>query len=287
MLEQIYPLSLIEKNPIYAFLLGSAYTVIGIGLAVLLFPEDPALVAVALISLMFYPTINSLMRQEEALESRREDFNPFVFLKNHKYAFVLYTFIFVGIFLIFALFALVLPSLATNHVFKNQINVLYGTSTGHAVFQKEVFFDILSNNFLVLTVIFITSFVIGDGGIFLITWNASVWGTIFGNLAKTAALNANQNPFLYFLIILAAVAPHMILEAFAYLASATTGGVISRAIIKEQLLSKRFNYVIINTILSLVFAFIVLIIAVTIETYVLGNATSYQNIIRESFSFKN
>ena len=75
MLEQIYPIKLIERNPWYALLLGIAYSIIGIGLAVLLFPEDPAIVAVALIAIMFYPTIKILMRQEEAIERRKEEFS--------------------------------------------------------------------------------------------------------------------------------------------------------------------------------------------------------------------
>lgn len=282
MLEQIYPIRLIEKNPFFAFLMGLSYSVIGIGLAVLLFPEDPALVAVAFISIMFYPTISKLMRQEEIIETEREEFNLFVFLKDHKYVFAVYMLFFVGVLLAFSFFALILPSLATNHIFKNQIGVLYGM-TGGAVFQQGLFFELLQNNLMVLIVIFITAFVIGDGGIFLIAWNASVWGTIFGNLAKSAAFNVNRNPFVYFGIIFAIVGPHMLLEAFSYIASATTGGVVSKAIIKEKLLSKRFNYIIVNTIISLVFALLVLLIAVAVETYVLGNVDAYRTIIKQSF----
>lgn len=284
MLEQLYPVKLLEKNPLFALLLGLAYSTIGIGLAVILFPEDPALVAVAFISIMFYPTISTLMKQEEAIEGEKSEFNFFVFLKNHRYVFIIYLLIFLGMLLIFAFFALLLPSFATNHIFKNQINVLYGSSTGGAVFQTGLFIDILKNNFMVLLVIFITSLFLGEGGIFLITWNASVWGTIFGNLAKTAAINTNNNPFIYFLTVIGIVAVHTILEAFAYIASATTGGVISKAIIKEKLLSQRFNYILINTFISLAFAIIVLLMAVTVETYVLGNVETYQTIIRQSFN---
>ncbi len=283
MLEHIYPLRLIEKNPFYAFLLGIAYTIIGIGIAVLLFPEDPAIVAVALISLIFYPTINQLMKQEEAIESEKEEFSLFVFLKDHRSVFAVYILFFFGSLLVFSFFSLLLPALATNHIFENQINVLYGNTVGGAAFSTGLFMDLLKNNLIVLLVIFTTAFLIGDGGIFLIMWNASVWGTIFGTLAKTAALNANQNPFVYFLIVLGIVTPHMLLEAFAYIGSATTGGVISKAITREKLLSRRFNYIIINTVISLVFALVVLLIAVSVETYVLDNIDTYQRIIRESF----
>ena len=86
-----------------------------------------------------------------------------------------------------------------------------------------------------------------------------------------------------FILVLITVAPHMILEAFAYIAAATTGGVVSKAIVREKLLSKRFNFIMINTIISLAFALFVLVIAIAVETYVLGNATLYRTIIQQSF----
>jgi hypothetical protein len=59
----------------------------------------------------------------------------------------------------FSFFALILPSLATNHIFENQINVLYGR-TGGAVFEKGLFFDIFNNNVIVMIVILITAIVL-------------------------------------------------------------------------------------------------------------------------------
>ncbi|MBD3164274.1 hypothetical protein GF323_03675 [Candidatus Woesearchaeota archaeon] len=280
MLEQLYPLKLIEKNNLYALLLGIAYSVIGIGLAVLLFPEDPALVAVALISIMFYPTINKLMKQEESIETEQKEFNFMVFLKDHRYVFMIYMLMFSGMLLTFSYFSLLLPKMASNHIFQNQINVM----TGNAVaFEGGLFRSLLQNNLIVMIVIFITAMLLGDGGIFLITWNASVWGTIFGNLAKTAAFNANQNPFTYFLIVIGIVSPHMLLEAFSYIVAATTGGVVSNAMIKEKLASKKFNNIATNTVISLAIALIILLIAVAVETYVLGNVEVYKTIIRQSF----
>jgi len=191
--------------------------------------------------------------------------------------------IFIGVLLVFSYFALALPSLATNHIFENQIEVLFGKATGMAAFDKGFFFDIFLNNAMVLLVIFITSFVLGEGGVFLIVWNASVWGTIFGNIARCGAANVNHNPYIYFVIIILTVSIHMLLEAFAYVGSATTGGVISKALTKEKLLSRRFTTITVNTIISLVFAFVILILAAIVETYVLGNATAYQTIIRQCF----
>jgi len=284
-LERVYPLELIERNPIYAFILGAAYSSIAIGAAVLLFPDDPALVAVAFIALMIYPTLNSILKQEEELESQNEEhFRLLAFFRDHQNSFKVYTLLFLGILLGFAFFALMLPSLATNHIFENQIGVLYGQNTGgKAYFDKGLFQTLFVNNANVLILIFITSFVFGEGGIFLLAWNASVWGTIFGNLAKTAAGAASQNPIMYFLIVLGTVFPHMILEAFSYICGATAGGIISKGLLREQFLSGNFKRILKNTVFFMIFAFVVLLIAVTIETYVLVHADAYRTIVQQSF----
>ena len=291
-LEYLYPLKLIEKNPIYAFLLGLCYSIIGIGTALLLFPEDPALVSVAFIAIMFYPTINSLMKQEEKIETKKKDLSPILFFKNHKNIFKVYALAFLGIFLSFALFSMILPSLKTNYIFDNQINVLYGNTgkaTGAAI-NTSLLRDLFSNNLSVLILAFITAFLIGDGAIFLIAWNASVWGTIFGTLAKNAAIKGAsvgwavcKTPANCFSIIMLIVFLHMIIEAFAYMCSATAGGSISKAILKEKVLSKRFKTLLVNTALLIIFALIILWIGALIETYVLTNSNTYGMIIRQSF----
>lgn len=282
MLEQLYPVKLIEKRAIFAFILGITYSIIGIGLSVLLFPEDPAIVAVALISFMFYPTLKKLLKSEEVEETKNTKFSLIDFFNDHKYIFKIYILFFLGSLLGFAFFSINLPSLAANHLFTNQVDVLYRV-TGHA-FSMDRFGSILSNNISVLAVIFVTAFLIGDGGIFLLIWNASVWGTIFGLFAKNYALSAAKNPFYAFLLVLGIVITHTLLEAFAYISSATAGGVISRGIVTEKFMSERFYRVLKGTIITLLFAIIVLVIAVAVETYVLGNVGIYQEIVRHSFS---
>ena len=284
-LEQIYPLKLIEKHWIFAFILGVSYSIIGIGTSIILFPEDPAIVAVAFISIMILPTLNKLLKEEEEIESQKDEFNLFIFLRDHKYIFLIYILLFLGVLLGFSFFTLGLPELTTNHIFENQVNVVYGDGKGGgAVFNTTLFKDIFFNNLTVLIICFVTAFVLGDGAIFLITWNASVWGTIFGIYAKNAAAAGFYNPFLSFVIVIAIAFVHLTLEAFAYISSATAGGVVSKGILKEKFFSERFLHIIKNTIILIIFAIIVLLVAVTAETFVLGNVGTYQTIIKQSFS---
>ena len=74
----------------FAFLLGLGYAIIGIGISIILFPEDPAIVSIAFIAIMFYPSINTLLRQEEEIEATKESFNLIGFFKEHKYVFRVY-----------------------------------------------------------------------------------------------------------------------------------------------------------------------------------------------------
>ena len=285
MLEQLYPIQIVETKPYYAFILGLAYSIIGIGIAVLLFPEDPAIVAVALISLMFYPTLKRILALEEAEEAQNTSFNLLDFFKDHQYIFKVYILFFLGAMLGFAFFTISLPSLAANHIFNNQVDILYGITggAGGAIFNVSRFLDIFINNIMVLILVFVTAFLIGDGAIFLLTWNASVWGTIFGLFAKNYALNVAKNPFYIFLIVLTIVITHTLLEAFAYISAASAGGVISKGMIKEKLASLEFNRVVKGTLITLLFAILVLIVAVVVENYVLGNIRIYQEIVRYSF----
>jgi hypothetical protein len=75
----------------------------------------------------------------------------------------------------------------------------------------------------------------------------------------------------------------MILEAFSYFCSAASGGIISKGIVGEKLLSSPFLRILLNAAVMFVFALLVLCIAVTVETWVLGNVELYQTIIRQSF----
>ena len=54
-LEHLFPEDWLEHKGRYAFILGVVYSVIGIIIATILFPGDPALVAVAFTSLLLLP----------------------------------------------------------------------------------------------------------------------------------------------------------------------------------------------------------------------------------------
>jgi uncharacterized membrane protein SpoIIM required for sporulation len=284
-LEHLFPEDWLEKKSQYGFLLGIGYSIIAILIASILFPQDPALVAVAFTSLLILPELYKLFSIEEKLEEREKKFSFKELFKDNKDFVKVYLFIALGIFIVYAISALLLPSFQVNDLFREQLEMRgAGVAVGgEAVFQQPLFMDILINNLWVLVVIFFISLLTGDGAIFLITWNASMWGTIFGVTARNAAVFSDANPLFYLLLVLIIVLPHAFIELLSYILAAISGGVISKDVLLEKFESKRFNEVFTYNVWLFFLAILVLIVGAIIETFVLGNVTTYSDLIQMSY----
>jgi len=298
-LEHIFPEDWLEKKGRYAFILGIIYSVIGILIASILFPGDPALVAVAFTSLLLLPELYKIFSIEERQESVEQKVSMKALWKDDIDVVRIYLFLFLGILLVYSLGTIVMPQLQTNTLFREQLEIRFGQGfsgqaiSGQAVnvgtaaenlkFSPGLFFSLLSNNFLVLIACFIMALLTGDGAIFLITWNASVWGTIFGLTAKYAGVFTGKHPLYFFALIMLIVFPHMIIEAISYFLAAISGSVISKDVILEKFASDRFFEVFSFNLYLLLFALVFLLLGAFVETIVLDNVTAYQEIIRMSF----
>ena len=134
-----------------------------------------------------------------------------------------------------------------------------------------------------MLLVLITALIFGDGGIFLIVWNASVWGTIFGNMAKTAAISVGNNPFIYFILILLSVFPHMILEVISYFVAASVGGISSYTLVRKGIGKDNIKQTFKNLFFVTLIAICILIIATGVEVYALKNFHVYRVIINQAF----
>ena len=286
-LEHIFPEDWLERKGRYAFILGIIYSVIGILVASILFPGDPALVAVAFTSLLLLPELYKIFSIEERQESMEQRVSLRALWRDDAKLVRIYIFLFLGILLVYSLGTMVMPQMQTNTLFREQLEIRFGQGfSGQAVgtlISSSLFFDLLGNNFLVLIACFIMALLTGDGAIFLITWNASVWGTIFGLTAKYAGQFSGKSQFYLFGLIMLMVFPHMIIEAISYFLAAISGSVISKDVILERFASDRFFEVFGFNLYLLLFALIVLVLGALVETFVLEHATLYQEIIRWSF----
>lgn len=287
-LEHIFPEDWLENKGRYAFILGVGYSFVGILISMILFPGDPALVAVAFTSLLILPELYKIFSIEERQERLEQKIKISTLWRDDINVLRVYIFIFLGILLVYSLATILLPSLQANNLFREQLEIRFGQGfSGQAVagnFSPDLFFSLLSNNFIVLIACFILALLSGDGAIFLITWNASVWGTIFGLTAKSASIFSGKNSLLLFIIIMLIVFPHMIIEAISYLLASISGSVISKDVILEEFSSQRFFEVFGINLYLLLFALVAVVLGAAIEAWVLGNVGLYQEIIRMSMA---
>ncbi len=285
-LEHILPAKWLEKRASYAFFLGAAYSFIGIALAKFLFPADPSLVAVAFTSILILPLLRKLFSIEEKQEKHERSFSFKHLLKDEGDFVKTYLMLTAGIFLMYALASLLLPDFAVNSLFRDQLELRGAGATGGAIFSTGMFFDILSNNFWVLMACILLSLLAGDGAIFIVTWNASLWGAIFGVIARNAANYAHTNPWWYFFLVMVVVLPHATIEMLSYLLGGIGGGLISADMELDdgERRRDRFKRVFYSYTGSLLlWAFILLLLGALVETYVLNNVTIYSKIVAFSY----
>jgi len=285
-LEHIFPEDWLENKGRYAFVLGVGYSIIGILIASILFPGDPALVAVAFTSLLLLPELYKLFSIEERKESMEKKISLRALWRNDGELVRIYLFLFIGILLVYSVGTILLPAFETNTLFREQLEIRLGQGfAGGAIsgiFSSDLFWGLLANNFLVMLACFIMALLTGDGAIFLIVWNASVWGTIFGYTAKTAGQFSGENPYWLFFIIIASVSIHMIIEMLSYILAAISGAVISKDVLLEEFASDRFMEVFGFNLYLLLFALIALVLGAVTETIALDHYYWYHEVIRMS-----
>lgn len=281
-LSRLLPESWLEKRGEYAFLLGWTYSIISIVIAALIFPRDPSLVAIAFTSILLFPELKKLFALKEAAISGEKRFSLKSAFRINKDFVKIYLFLSLGIFLVYSTAAIILPSFQVNSLFEAQLATkgIYGSAVA---FPAKTLISILLNNWLVLLACFLLSLFTGDGGIFMITWNLSVWGTIFGVTARNVALVSGTNPLLLLLLTVMLMGPHGFLEILSYIFGAVSGGLILKGLRKEGFDSPKFRKLVHYSFFLLFAAIGILIAAAVVETFVLSNAGLYREIIAISY----
>ncbi|MBI2559178.1 stage II sporulation protein M [Candidatus Woesearchaeota archaeon] len=259
--EQLFKLRWIERKE-HAFFLGFIYALIGLISARLIFPSNVGLMSVAFTSILLIPSLNLLLRMEENVEIREKKLSLTQLFKDHKDIFKVYLFMFLGVFLSYGLLSLLISESNIQKMFAPQLK-----SAGISGFaaQFSPLFGIIINNLLVFVVCFALSLIYGAGSILFLTWNASVWGTVFGFFVKQSASLSNSNVFSDFVHSVIPFLPHMTTEALAYISAAIVGGIVSKAVLREKLFSKKFHHIITDAMIFLVIGFALVITAGIIE----------------------
>ncbi len=259
-LEQIFKPQWIERKE-HAFFLALFYSFVGIISAKLIFPASFGLMSVAFTSLLLIPSLNLLLMMEENTEIRENKFSLLLLFRDHKDIFKVYIFMFLGVFLAFSIVSMAM-SAESKVLFEPQLN-----SAGFSGFAitPDILGEIIFNNMLVFLVCFILSFVYGAGSVIFLTWNASVWGSVVGIVVLQASRASGTSPFFEMASFIIPFLPHMITEALAYISAAIVGGVVSKAVIREKLFSRKFHHIVTDALLFLMIGLMLVILAGIIE----------------------
>lgn len=90
-------------------------------------------------------------------------------------------------------------------------------------------------NLRILAAVFILGFLYRSYGMLLsLAWNAAVWGVVFVWLVRHGLADSHQHLGIYLLRALAAILPHMLLEAFAYVMAGTAALFFSLTLSKHE-----------------------------------------------------
>jgi len=165
---------------------------------------------------------------------------------------------FIGMTMAMSIAYIILPEEVSQKVFNEQIreiNIIQGRFT----FGSQ-FLEIVVNNFSVLSLSFLLSFLIGTGAILILSWNASVLAAAIGMVAKSlGGLHGLPLAIMTFL-------PHGIFEITAYFIGAIGGGLISAAIARKH---SKFGLIVKDAFMLFIIAILMLFIGGIIETFII------------------
>lgn len=249
-----------EGHPLLMFAAGFIYTIISVPLALILHKAAASIMAVSLATIAGVPLILKIIE----FESDMLDLYPRSVLTREARVIALYLWFFFGEIAGFTIAYLLLNpgefAIATDFQMRDleYVEGIRGQITGNAVTPKP--FDIIFwNNLKVYAIGIFLSFIYGTGGVFILTWNASVIATLLAK--KIMDTGSITTGIVHFLAIL----PHGIVEYGAYVIGGFTGGLISLL-----LLQKGWNgRLVIDTAILLLSGVILLYIGATVESALL------------------
>ncbi len=266
-----------EKKPWDLFWLGLLYSSVAILLSLWIFESYSSLVMVFLTTLACTPLVFQTMRLEETKDLEYDDERAI--LTQHTRAIWFLLFLFVGVTLSYSLWYILLPAAKTSLLFEVQTETIVNINsrtTGNAIQQWSHLVTIFTNNVKVMIFCILFAFVYGLGAIFILIWNASVIGAAIGNFfrnkfAAYASLTGLIKAWGYFHILPIAFMRyflHGIIEIAAYFVAGLAGGIISMALVKHDLATKKFEKILLDCSDLVLISLALLVVAALVEVFI-------------------
>ncbi len=270
-----------ERRPWEMFFIGALYATLSLVLVRWIFSRDPVLskysgILVVTFCVMFsIPFIYFALRKEEEKDMEISGFKRL--LEEHGKALLYFMFLFLGFVVAFSFWYIAVSE--GNQNFRVQIETYcvinkpsnyqecvaqfsggeISKTTGFLSSTDKVV-NIFANNIYVLIFTLVFSLIFGAGAIFILAWNASVISSAIGIFSKSDLANLP--------IGLARYMIHGIPEIGAYFSGALAGGIVSAAVIRNDIRSEKFWVVLQDALNLVIIAVAVLFAAALIEVFI-------------------
>jgi uncharacterized membrane protein SpoIIM required for sporulation len=282
MLEMLINPKKAERNPWEMFFVGAFYATISLILVKWVFSGDPVLskysgilvvtfTVILTLPFMYYAIKNE---EEKDLVSNRGFIN---LLKEHNKALIYFMFLFIGFLVAFSFWYIIFAE--GNQSFTAQIETYcminkpahfdeciteYGiksaSKTTAFLTAKDKIINIFANNIYVLIFTLVFSLIFGAGAIFILAWNATVISAAIGIFSKSRISHLPLGLARYMI--------HGIPEIGAYFAGALAGGIVSIAVIKQDVHSEKFWIILQDSLNLIILSVVLLFIAALIEVFI-------------------
>jgi len=225
--ESLFGARDVEGYPLLMFVAGFMYTIVSVFLSLVVHPDAASILSVGLATVAAAPLIVKVIE----FEARMLELFPRSLATRQKRIIALYAWFMLGAISGFTAAYLLLPQelFLSAAYFQLQdlkyVAKIRAVITGRAV-APQAFDIIFNNNLRVYMLGVLLSFIYGTGGLFLITWNASIIATLLAHEIRNSGIIAGA---LHFFSIL----PHGILEFMAYFIGGFAGALVSVALFKE------------------------------------------------------
>ncbi|MBS3072719.1 stage II sporulation protein M [Candidatus Pacearchaeota archaeon] len=280
MLEMLLSPGRSERRPWELFFVGIFYATLSVILVNWIFSSDPVLskysgILIVTFSVMFsMPYVYYTIRMEE---NKSASLKGIRLLTEHGKAINAFLWLFVGFIIAFSFWYIILGSPDN---FKAQIETYcsinspqnyqgcvneYGISSGTTGFVTgnastgRFFGSIFTNNLYVLIFAVVFSVIFGAGGIFILSWNATVIAAAMVIFAKSDIYSLPLSLSRYMI--------HGIPEIAAYFIGTLAGGIIGLSIVRKEFRTGRFWDILYDSILLIVIAIVILAFAGLIEVF--------------------
>lgn len=255
MIDEILRAYLIEKKPLYGIVFGFLFASLGIIFAFLIFRTEPSFPAIFLTTLAIAPLIVKVIKSERQEKSM---------LRRHEKVIEAYFYLFFGMTIAFAFFNAFLPNEISNAIFSEQLSKFssgYFTS-GFFTQQSVTFLEIVINNLGLVLFFFLLSLFYGSGSMFLLAWNSSILGVMWGNMLKVSV--SLMDPLIFVKNVFF-IFPFLLPEVEAYFLASIAGGIVSVNLEKKDKLENAMN----DSLVFLVISIAMIFVAGAIEAFLI------------------